>query len=255
MIAWDKIKFVLTDIDDTLTENGLLNPAAFQALYHLQAKGIAVIPVTGRPAGWCELIARQWPVAGVVGENGAFYFSLKNNKMLRYFSIEESDRQKYQTQLQLIKQEILTKVPNCRISSDQFCRMFDLAIDICEDIAPLNDQEIHKILAIFNEHQAIAKKSSIHINAWFGDYDKKSAALVFLKSEFLLTDTQIQEQVVFIGDSPNDEPMWAYFKNSVGVANIRPYLPELTHHPKWITTASGGHGFVEMVTKIISSIE
>lgn len=255
MIAWNKIKFVLTDIDDTLTENGLLNPIAFQSLYDLHKIGIKIIPVTGRPAGWCELIARQWPVAGVIGENGAFYFNLKNNKMIRYFAIEESLRKQYQLQLQKIQNEILAEVPNARVSSDQFCRLFDLAIDICEDIKPLTETEISKILSIFKKHQAVAKKSSIHINGWFGDYDKKTAAVLFLKSEFNLSDDQIQEQVTFIGDSPNDEPMWAYFKNGVGVANIQPYLHELSHHPKWVTQHNGGSGFVEMAQKIISSYQ
>lgn len=66
---------VLTDIDDTLTMHGRLTASAYAAMERLDKAGIAVVPVTGRPGGWCDLIARHWPVKGVVGENGAFYFS------------------------------------------------------------------------------------------------------------------------------------------------------------------------------------
>ena len=69
-----KIRFVLTDIDDTLTENGRLPAASYLAMEKLQQAGLKVIPITGRPAGWCDHISRMWPVDGIVGENGAFYF-------------------------------------------------------------------------------------------------------------------------------------------------------------------------------------
>ena len=68
------VAVVLTDIDDTLTDHGRLPARAYVALERLKLAGFIVAPITGRPAGWCDLIARQWPVDGVVGENGAFYF-------------------------------------------------------------------------------------------------------------------------------------------------------------------------------------
>ena len=79
------IRFVLFDIDDTITENGLLPEESFSALWALRRAGVVAIPVTGRPAGWCDLIARQWPVAGVVGENGAFAFYMKEERLERLF--------------------------------------------------------------------------------------------------------------------------------------------------------------------------
>ena len=71
----DRIRYVLTDIDDTVTTDGRLPAKSYDALERLQNAGLAVIPITGRPAGWCDMIARFWPVDAVVGENGAFYFS------------------------------------------------------------------------------------------------------------------------------------------------------------------------------------
>src|SRR5580765_245362 len=70
--ARNAVRGVLTDIDDTLTTRGRLTSQAYAALERLSAAGKLVIPITGRPAGWCDHIARMWPVDAVVGENGAF---------------------------------------------------------------------------------------------------------------------------------------------------------------------------------------
>src|SRR5579863_7817278 len=69
-----KIRFVLTDMDDTLTFRGRLQSATYAAMEDLRSAGIVVVPVTAAPAGWCDLIARMWPVDAVIGENGGFYF-------------------------------------------------------------------------------------------------------------------------------------------------------------------------------------
>ena len=69
------IRGVFFDIDDTLTSEGRLTASAYSALERIQAAGLLCVPVTGRPAGWCDHIARMWPVDGVVGENGAFWFA------------------------------------------------------------------------------------------------------------------------------------------------------------------------------------
>ncbi|HSW82007.1 MAG TPA: hypothetical protein VLH12_00930, partial [Usitatibacter sp.] len=52
-----RIRGVFADIDDTLTSHGRLFAAAYGALERLQNAGLLVIPVTGRPAGWCDHIA------------------------------------------------------------------------------------------------------------------------------------------------------------------------------------------------------
>ncbi|MDP7439668.1 MAG: HAD-IIB family hydrolase, partial [SAR324 cluster bacterium] len=93
-IGLRKIRFVLTDIDDTLTENGRLPAKSYQALESLHKSGLKVIPITGRPAGWCDHIARMWPVDGVVGENGAFYFTYDSvhQKIKQRFWKDENER-------------------------------------------------------------------------------------------------------------------------------------------------------------------
>ncbi|HND86355.1 MAG TPA: HAD-IIB family hydrolase, partial [Pseudobdellovibrionaceae bacterium] len=168
---FSKVDFVLTDIDDTLTDEGLLGPEAYEALWKLHQAGIRVIPITGRPAGWCEMIARQWPVAGVVGENGGFYFRYHNKKMHRHFAIDEKTRLANRQKLDDLEKRIPSEVPGCDIASDQFCRLMDLAIDFCEDVPPLPQEKVLQIQKIFLNEGAQAKISSIHVNGWFGQYD------------------------------------------------------------------------------------
>ncbi len=251
-----KIKFLFTDIDDTLTDQGRLGPEAYLSLWSAFNAGIKVIPVTGRPAGWCELIARQWPVDAVIGENGAFYFSVKNNKMKRSFSVPPSQIKNNKKKLVLIKQNIIKLFPKIKVSSDQFVRLFDLAIDIAEEANPaLNESEINQILDLFHAAGAHAKASSIHINGWYGDYNKLTATLRFLKNEYQLEGQSVIDQCAFIGDSPNDEPMWAHFKNSFGVANIKRFLPQLKTPPSFITKERGGLGFTEAVTQLLHNFK
>ena len=89
-----RIRGVLTDIDDTLTTHGRLFAASFGALERLRDAGLLVIPVTGRPAGWCDHIARMWPVDAVVGENGAFWFrhDSKAGKLVKRYVVSGMER-------------------------------------------------------------------------------------------------------------------------------------------------------------------
>lgn len=248
-----QIRCVLTDIDDTLTYNGKLPAAAYTAMERLQAAGIAVIPITGRPAGWCDHIARMWPVNGLIGENGAFYFYYDNRekKMIRQYWRSAEQRREDQQKLSLLAQQILTEVPGCRISVDQPYREADLAVDFCEDVQPLSQSEVKRIVAIFAAAGATAKISSIHVNGWFGDYDKLSMTRKFF-AEIFQADLETRKQsIIFSGDSPNDAPMFSYFPQSVGVANILEFADDLPHKPTWITEKKGGYGFAEMVDVLL----
>jgi haloacid dehalogenase-like hydrolase len=157
---------VFADIDDTLTHDGRLPAEAYKALEDLYDAGLVVAPITGRPAGWCDMIARFWPVSGVVGENGAFYFAYDSNarKMRRVFAATEAERAANRRRLEVVKARILAEVPGCAVSADQLYREADLAIDFCEDVPPLDKPAIARIKAIFEQEGAVAKVSSIHVN-------------------------------------------------------------------------------------------
>jgi len=252
--AAQSVHTVLTDIDDTLSLHGRLPAAAYAALERLQEAGLRVIPVTGRPAGWCDHIARFWPVDGVIGENGAFYmWHDAQAHVLRSRHWLAPDQQVLaRERLALVQARILAQVPGCAVASDQFCRLYDLAIDFCEDVPALPASAVDRIAALMQEAGMTAKVSSIHVNGWWGDWDKLAMARLMLAESYGLDLAQEADRMVFVGDSPNDAPMFAAFPNSVGVANVRDCLDRLAHRPTWVTQAQGGLGFVEFVDRFLA---
>jgi HAD superfamily hydrolase (TIGR01484 family) len=246
---------VLTDIDDTLTTHGRLGAAAYTALERLQAAGLRVIPVTGRPAGWCDLIARQWPVDGVIGENGAFYMwhDAQAGRLRTRHVVDAQQRQADAQRLAAVRDRILRDVPGCAVASDQFCRLYDLAIDFCEDVPPLPDAAIDRIVTLMQQAGMTAKVSSIHVNGWFGQWNKLQMASIMLRERYGLDLDTERAHVVFAGDSPNDEPMFEYFPNAVGVANVLDAAARIKSLPAWVTPSRAGAGFVELAQVLLEA--
>lgn len=250
-----RIRVVLTDIDDTLTTDGCLTADAYGAMEHLRDTGYAVVPITGRPAGWCDHIARMWPVEGVVGENGAFYFRYdhKERRMDRRYEGAEAERAANRDRLVDLGRQIIAAVPGSAISADQLYRETDLAIDFCEDVPPLKEEDVYRIVDMFEEAGATAKVSSIHVNGWFGTYDKLSMAGLFASDCLGLSLDEAKSTIVFVGDSPNDAPMFSFFPHSIGVANVRAFQGRLTAEPTYVTDGMGGAGFAEVADVLIQA--
>jgi hypothetical protein len=249
------LKAVLTDIDDTLTTHGRLPPESYQAMHDLRAAGLIVIPTTGRPAGWCDMIARQWPVDGVVGENGALYFRYLDGerKMLRVYSQQVGVRAANGAKLMEIAARVLKQFPGTALASDQAYREIDVAIDFCEDVPPLPRSVAQGIVEVFESGGAVAKISSIHVNAWFGDHDKLTMSRRMLMEQFGIDVTRDRNVIAYCGDSPNDAPMFAYFPASFGVGNIRPFVELMPHLPAYVSDAEGGGGFAEIAAAILAA--
>ena len=248
------LQYLFTDIDDTLTENGILPAESFSAIWELFNNGIRVIPVTGRPAGWCDFIARMWPVEGVLGENGAFFFSYDRikKKMERRYLLSEEERLNGIKKLEKIKKRILKEVPECQVACDQAYRITDLAIDYCEDINPPPGKEsIKKIVSIITQEGANYKISSIHVNCWYGDFNKLKCLKLFLQEKDGRDYKKAQNRIIYIGDSPNDEPIFKDLEFSIGVANLRKYLMYIKALPLYITESESSKGFCEAVKTII----
>ena len=240
---------VLTDIDDTLTLHGRIVPAAFDALARAKAAGLAVIPVTGRPAGWCDHFARMWPCDGVVGENGGLWFYMNEGRLVRAFSQDERVRAENRDRLLAIREAVLREVPGTALASDQPYRELDLAIDFCEDVRPLPDADIDRIVAIFERFGATCKVSSIHVNGWFGAFDKL-AGFQGLCADLGLNPSP--ERWAYAGDSANDAPMFAHFPLSMGVANVDRWLPRIPVAPAFRSEGEGGYGFAELVDRLLA---
>ena len=244
---------VFCDLDDTLTEHGRVVPAAFQALADLQAAGLKTVIITGRPAGWVDHLARMWPVDGVIGENGGLWFWHDGEKLQRRFLQPESERIANKSRLADLSSRILERVPGSAISVDQPYRELDLAIDFCEDVPPLPDSAIDDIVAAFDEAGATCKVSSIHVNGWYGDFDKLEGCRRFLAERWNASLDDAKQRWAFFGDSANDEPMFGFFPHSVGVANVTKFLPRLKSPPTYITNSEGGTGFSEGIAHILGA--
>lgn len=240
---------LLTDIDDTLTDEGRLGAPAYSALWRLHEAGIPVVPVTGRPAGWCDCIVREWPVAGVVGENGAFAMYLEDGR--RRFEYHPEVDPAASDRLAVLRERVLSEVPESRVAADQTFRLFDLAIDFAEDEPELGLDVAYRIRDICIAEGAEARVSSIHVNAWFGSYNKLSMSIRFLREILDIDEESARKRGVFVGDSPNDEPMFAHFHRSVAVASIGRFRDVLSSHPRFVSDAPGGMGFSEVVKTLL----
>ena len=252
--ALAEVEFVLTDIDDTLTEEGKLLPEAYDALWRLSRAGYSLLPVTGRPAGWCDMIIRQWPVDAVVGENGAFVYYADEGeesgpyKSFIHPSVATGD---ISSRLERVEREVFRRVPKVRRAKDQPFRIFDLAVDFNEDEPRYGLETAGEVAAVCREMGAEAKISSIHVNTWFGSYDKLDASLRFLKEWKGVDRDEAKRKVLFCGDSPNDEPMFSFFPLSCGVANIRQYGHLMTRPPTYVTGRPFGYGFAELAERLL----
>jgi HAD superfamily hydrolase (TIGR01484 family) len=249
------LRALFTDIDDTLTWHGRLPAAAFAALEALDAAGVAVVCVTGRPAGWCDHIARFWPVAGVVGENGAlaFHYDRAARRLVRRFMDPDEVRRDARARLAALGERVLVAVPGCALASDQQYRESDLAIDFCEDVPPLPQADVARIVTMFEAAGATAKVSSIHVNGWFGQYDKMTMARRYTAEVLGFDLEEAIGRCAYVGDSPNDAPMFAAFPHAIGVANVRRFLGRMAAMPRYVTASEGGYGFVEVAEAILAA--
>ena len=248
------LRCLFTDIDDTVSTDGRITAEAYNALWRAHDAGLLVVPVTGRPAGWCDHIARMWPVHGVIGENGGLVFRMEAGGMQRHFVYDDTTRASFRQRLQAVRETILREIPGAGIASDQQYREYDLAIDFCEDVPALPREEVLRIQQIFEQHGATAKISSIHVNGWYGEFDKLSAAREYMQHYLGLDPDADRDTCAFCGDSPNDEPMFGFFrKTSFGVANLQRFLDLLDHAPAFIASKEGGAGFCEIVNALLAT--
>ena len=247
-----RIRGLLFDIDDTLTTEGRLTAEAYGAMECLKRAGKLLVPVTGRPAGWCDHIARMWPVDAVVGENGAFYFCSVQGKLHKKFQDTDQVRARNRSRLEAIGARILEQVPGCALAADQAYRETDLAIDFCEDVPALPLEAAEHIARLMREAGLTAKISSIHVNGWFGGYDKLATTRQLFAEQFSIDLDAANAELAFVGDSPNDAPMFAYFDNSVGVANVARFAGRLEAEPKYVTRGFAGAGFAELAARLVA---
>jgi HAD superfamily hydrolase (TIGR01484 family) len=258
-----RIKGVFTDIDDTLTTDGAITPDALAALHNLKAAGFEVIAITGRPAGWSEPFATDWPVDAIVAENGAVLLEFYPKKALQAngygrYQLSKRYQQDLDTRtanfarMQQIATEVLREVPGAQLAQDSAGRETDMAIDHSE-FTHLAPEHIAAAVRIMQGEGMNATVSSIHINGWFGDHNKLHGARWAVRELYgRELDTEMN-QWAFVGDSTNDVLMFEAFTQSVGVANIKRFEAQLGYKPRYVTEGARGAGFAEVAATLIAA--
>ena len=276
------VRGVLTDIDDTLTAEGAIVPEALAALAELRAAGLPVIAVTGRPKGWSEPFARDWPIEAIVAENGAVALfrddartaigSVDDVKTVPHdgahglpasvvgsdpgvvieYAQDEPTRRRNAARLRAAAARVLREVPGSRLAADSAGRVTDIAVDNSE-FAHLPPERIAEVVAVMRAEGMNATVSSIHVNGWYGDHDKLSGARWIVRRRLGRDlDAEIG-QWVYVGDSTNDQQMFGHFPLSVGVANLLRFAAELTVWPRYLTQRERGVGFAEVARRLLEA--
>ncbi|MGH0053031.1 MAG: HAD-IIB family hydrolase [Sphaerochaetaceae bacterium] len=245
-----KIVFLLTDVDDTITTKGKLRPAALSALYRLQDAGIRTICVTGGSAGWGDTYLRQWPIEAVLSESGAVCL-YREHGVIRQFVHPSIVQEGYKERAQQLIHRVLSTVPGAKVSSDQFARLYDVAFDHGSEPPYLDSASIEKVVGICQDMGAGTAVSSIHINAWFGSFDKYQGSQVFFEQVLGINEQELLATSCFCGDAPNDQVMFARFPLSFGVGNLKKKEKEMQFLPTYIAKGEGGEGFAEIVDTLL----
>ena len=253
---------VFTDIDDTLTTDGAITPDALTALQALQAAGMAVIAITGRPIGWCAPFANTWPVDAIVAENGAVAFfrsqiglqatPVLNSLLSKIYQQDAATRAGNFQRMQAVAERLLREVPGATLSQDSPGRETDIAIDHSE-FTQLPPEQITQVVQIMQAEGMTATVSSIHINGWFGNHNKLSGARWIVQQLYGRPLDAELAQWAYVGDSANDQLMFQHFGHSVGVANILGVAAQLAHLPRYVTLSERGAGFAEMAAAVLAA--
>jgi hypothetical protein len=245
---------VLTDIDDTLTTEGAVTPDVLQALAALKRAGLHVIPITGRPVGWSEPFALEWPVDAIVAENGAVALTRGHRPgvLRKLYLQDEAERAANFARMQQVARRIVREVPGATISRDSGGRETDIAIDHGE-FAHLPQEAIERVVALMRSEGMNATVSSIHINGWYGDHHKLAGARWIVQQLLGRSLAAERDRWVYVGDSTNDVLMFQHFPHSVGVANIRRFEAQLSHKPRYVTEGERGAGFAQVAAAILAA--
>jgi len=248
--TFHSVRFVLTDMDETLTYNGRLAARTYAALEELQAAGLIVIPVTAAPAGWCDQMARMWPIDGVIAENGGlFMHRASGHDLARHFWHNDPARKEVDDRLQQVRHSILKAIPSARLADDQPFRLSSLAF--ARTGTNLDDE----IIAAMRDAGLDVTRNNLWMIGWIGGYDKLAMARRMMQDVYNVDIDQQNECILYSGDSLNDAPMFGFFHHAVGVSTVRDCLDQFETPPKWITKGPGGDGFVEIAEAIIRARE
>ncbi len=247
---------VMTDIDDTLTADGALDPRARPALQALHDAGVPVVAITGRPLGWSVPFVQPgpeaWPLRAIVAENGAVALMPEAGTLRTEFAQDAPTRDHNARRLAEVRQRVLHEVPGSTAARDSAGRVTDIAIDHSE-FSTLSQADIEAVVRIMQDEGMTATVSSIHVNGWFGSHDKLSGARWMAQRLFGRELDGEMDRWIYVGDSTNDQTLFGAFPLSVGVANLRRFAAQLHTWPAYIADGERGAGFAEVAQRLLQA--
>ena len=250
--TFETVRFVLTDMDETLTYQGRLAAQTYDALERLQQAGVKVIPVTAAPAGWCDQMARMWPVDGVIGENGGLFFqrAAEGHELIRKFWHAGEKLCGIADRLAQIGQQVRDAVPAAIFAEDQAFRLTSVGFAQPDDVTTRA-----AIIAALRHAGADVAVNNLWVLGWLGGYDKLAMTRRVMAEIYDVDIDADRDAVLYVGDSTNDAPMFSFFRHTVGVSTVTRYLPDIPVPPHWIAAGPGGVGFVEAADAVIRSLK
>jgi hypothetical protein len=249
------LRGVLTDVDDTLTTEGIIPMGVAAALSALRAAGLPVIAVTGRPMGWSRDVAATAPLAAIVAENGAVALlpdAAEPGRVDVEYADDAATRAANSVRLREVAARIEREVPGATLSTDSGGRVTDIAIDHSE-FTHLDPAAIDRVVALMHDGGLTATVSSIHVNGWIGAHSKLSGAEWMVRRLFGRELMAEPGDWLYVGDSTNDERMFEALPLCVGVANLARFADRLRHWPAYITRHDRGRGFVEVAEAVLDA--
>lgn len=246
-----RLRGVLFDLDDTLLTHGRLTREAYDALWQLHGAGLSLVAVTGRPSGWGEVLARQWPVVGCVTENGAVHVVREGPGVARRDGCNDAERRARRIRLARLVEAVREQVPGARLADDVGLRLSDVTWDVGERVR-LPEESVAAIIQVIDAAGARRTRSSVHLHATFDADDKASGALRFCARELGVDPSAALARFAFVGDSGNDGACFAAFHTTFGVANVAASVARLSVPPRYVSGSAMGEGFAEIARAILS---
>jgi len=246
-----RIEGLFFDLDDTVLSHGVLTREAFDALWSLHAAGLRLVAVTGRPSGWGEVIARQWPIDGAVTENGAVHVVRDGKGVALLFDGSPEEVAARHALLADLVVHVKQSLPHVMLSDDAHARRADVAWDIGERVT-LAASDVDALARIVVDAGARTTRSTVHLHATFERDDKASGAVRFANARFGTDAAVTLGRWAFAGDSANDAACFSAFATTFGVANVRAYVSRLSVPPRYVAEAERGAGFAEIARTLLA---
>jgi hydroxymethylpyrimidine pyrophosphatase-like HAD family hydrolase len=250
-----RLEGVVFDLDDTLLDHGELGETAYGALFRLREAGLRLIACTGRPAGWGDVLARQWPVDAVVVENGAVAFVVEpsspgaGRRVVVVDPLPPAERRARRAMLLGLAGEIVERFPATGLADDNDARRTDVTLDVGEH-RKVGAPEIQAIVAMARSRGVRTQVSSIHLHLTLETDDKASGTVRLLVERFGEDATGARGRYAFVGDSANDAAAFAAFSVTFGVENVRDHLRGLTVPPRYLGPFPMGRGFAAIAARL-----